>query len=100
MFFFCARCAMPKGNRQRIRRGKQTVNFTVLPNALLTDQNLTYKARGLAAYLLSRPEDWCVLISDLSSGLDRDTAVLSGLKELRGLGYISLVAIRSADGRC
>ena len=41
-----------------IRRGPKPDRFVILPNELAREQNLSFRARGLLAYLLSMPEDW------------------------------------------
>lgn len=50
---------------------------------------LSFEARGLLAYLLSKPDDWIIIPADIQAegGIGRDKA--SGiLKELRDAGYI------------
>jgi hypothetical protein len=42
----------------KIRRSRPADNFTILPNAMLRDDRLTYCARGVLAELLSRPSGW------------------------------------------
>lgn len=40
-------------------------NYTILNNKSLTDARLSWKARGLWAYLMSLPADWEVSVNDL-----------------------------------
>ena len=42
----------------RILRIPKERNYTVLGNHLLTDRKLSWEARGLLCYPLSRPDDW------------------------------------------
>ena len=37
---------------------KKTGNFTILDNTGLRDPNISWKAKGLLAYLLHLPDDW------------------------------------------
>ena len=64
--------------------------FTVIPNCTLEDKELSLKGKGLLAYLLSRPVDWQIYISQLSSVLKESKNTLSGiLKELISVGYVT-----------
>lgn len=58
------------------------------------DARLSYEARGVLAYLLSKPSDWRVVVSDLERvGCKRDK-VYKLLRELREAGYMQRVAVR------
>jgi hypothetical protein len=70
------------------------------------DTRLSWAARGLLAYLLSRPDDWKVLVNDLKRrgnlGRDGIYALLRELRELRELrsaGYVRFERHRDAQGR-
>lgn len=83
-----------------IIRGKRpNKNFTIIENAVLRDSNLSYRARGMLASILSRPEDWktsaAMLTKDGREGRD---AVRTALVELRDAGYIEIVRTRNANG--
>ena len=56
---------MNAGREIRILRVPKERNFTVLDNRLLTDKALSWEARGLLCYLLSKPDDWQVRLYDL-----------------------------------
>jgi hypothetical protein len=72
-----------------IRRRKKTDNFTVLPNIVLTDERISIAARWCLAYLLSKPDDWVVQITDIQkvAGVGRDKAY-SMVRELIEAGWI------------
>jgi len=84
-----------------IRRAKTTANFTILPNALLTDKRMSFEARGLLVYLLSKPADWTVSIGNIANQggawrgkkLGREK-VLRILNELVQSGYAKRVQPR------
>lgn len=71
----------------RIR--KIETNFTQVSNNALNDKRLSWKAKGVFAYLYSKPDDWDFsserIKNDSSDGRD---ALLSGLKELESVGYL------------
>lgn len=57
----------------------------------LNDDRLTAKAKGILAYLLSKPANWEVRIKDLENKFsDGACALRSGIKELESFGYISI----------
>jgi len=72
--------------------------FAQIDKGILRDKRLSFKARGIAAYLFTHGEDWQVRLSDLTdNSTDGAKAVRNGLKELKALGYARLVAIRNED---
>lgn len=74
------------------------VPFTQVANSVLSDSKLSFKAKGLWAYLYSKPEDWDFhgdrIALDTSDGRK---VIYSALKELEETGY--LTRERQADGR-
>lgn len=87
---------------QYIFRSTLTSNFTVIPNALLQDDALSFKARGMLVRMLSNREDWVVYAGWLEKqtpGEGRE-AIAGGMKELEGAGYIVFAAAsRDEKGR-
>ena len=72
-----------------IHRKKLTDNFTVLPNALLQDKRLSFKARGILCLMLSLPQNWQTYSSWIQEqGMEGREAVQSALAELEALGYL------------
>lgn len=62
------------------------------------DRSLTFEARGVLAYILSKPDDWEVQPSDLEQNCGK-SVVYRILKELRKHGYIQLVTPRDENNR-
>ncbi len=73
-------------------------NFTTVHNELLNDNLLSWKAKGILAYMLSKPGDWNYNIKgDISKrSIDKETSVYSGVQELIEQGYVS--RIKNRDG--
>ena len=74
--------------------------WSSIANATLEDQSLSWKARGLLAFLLTKPPGWQVHIQHLVDASDRDgeTAVRSALKELCQYGYATFQRKRDTRG--
>ena len=78
--------------------------YSVIPNSTLND-NLSWGAKGLLAYLCSKPDDWQVSITQLinhtknckrPSGRDQTYAIL---QELIDAGYVHKLSQRTDNGR-
>ena len=73
--------------------------FVMIDRRLLDDTRLTLRAKGLMAYILSRPDNWEVnvqhLIRQAKDGRDAHYAVL---RELISLGYCERIITR-VDGK-
>ena len=71
-------------------RTKKERNYTVMDNTFLRDKRLSAKAKGIFAYILYLPEDWCIYQSELVKHFsDGKDALRAAIKELETLGYIS-----------
>jgi len=72
-----------------IRKGNKHSNFVVLDKEGIENPNLSWKAKGLLAYLVSRPDNWHVYIEQLANvGTDGRDSTSGGIKELIEAGYI------------
>lgn len=74
----------------RIARIKKRKNpFVQIDKTCLDDVSLSWKAKGLHAYLISKPDDWVVRLTQLckASTEGRD-AMRTGITELEKAGYI------------
>jgi hypothetical protein len=63
-------------------------NFVQIDKAVFEDDRLSFKAKGILGYLLTKPDGWKVIVKDLCNhSTDGERAVYSGLNELRKYGY-------------
>lgn len=62
------------------------------------DNRLSWEARGVLSYLLSKPDDWKVLIVDLKQNCGRDK-VRKILNELKTFGYLEITQLHDAKGK-
>ena len=79
-----------------IQRGpRRADNFTILTNSVINDARLSYHARGILIWLLSKPADWSArsqAIADASP--NGRESVRSGMRELQKLGYLVTEKVR------
>lgn len=65
-------------------------NWTAVPNKLIEDPKLSWKAKGLYAYLTSRPDGWEVREMDLERrSNDGRTSLRAGIRELEESGWLT-----------
>ena len=82
-----------------IRHSKQR-DYTVMNNTFLRDEKLSWKAKGLFAYILSLPEDWKIYLNELQThATDGETSLRSAIKELTDNGYIMQERLKDDKGR-
>lgn len=88
-----------KRSDEVIRVRKSPNRFVVMDKTFLEDSRLSYKAKGILAYLLSKPDDWKVIVGNLVNySADGKASVYAGLKELKEYGYYEKVPIRNEQG--
>jgi len=74
--------------------------FTQITNELIENKNLSFKAKGIMAYILSKPDDWQVYEVDIiNHATDGKTAVSNGVKELIEENYIKREMKRNDKGQ-
>ncbi|MFI9228602.1 hypothetical protein [Streptomyces rimosus] len=83
-----------------ILRRHLSSGFTVLPNSTLNDERLSFRARGILGWLISKPDNWQVRITAIAAaGKEGREAVAEAVRELKRLGYYRVVTDRGPDGR-
>ena len=83
-----------------IHRTKINENFTVLPNHLLRDKRLSFRARGLLCMMLSNREDWETHLSWIEEqGTEGRDAARSAMSELEQFGYLRKETLKDGNGR-
>ena len=82
-----------------VRTRKEPGKFFLMHKDTIEDPNLSWKAKGLLAYLMSKPNDWQIWVNDLiKRSSDGEYAVRSGLLELIDQGYAVRKQPRKEDG--
>lgn len=87
-----------------IRRGPRPADrFVMIANEALENSGLTWRARGVLAYLLSRPEGWSTSAERLASmspkGQEGRDSMRAVLTELESAGYVRREKAQDARGR-
>lgn len=84
-----------------IVRGPRPERYTVVSNAVIEDSRLSFRARGLLIFILSKPDDWRIGYRALAKEThEGDRAIRSALSEIEACGYRVLTPIQDpATGR-
>lgn len=85
----------------RIRIRKREQPYVQIDKTMLNDKRISYRAKGLHAYLLSKPDSWVVHIKQLEKESPREgrDAIASAIKELEIAGYVARNKLRNANGQ-
>lgn len=79
---------------------KEPGDYFQMHKNIVNNPEISYKAKGIMAYLLSKPNDWTVYFSDIvKRSTEGKAAVLSGVQELEQAGYIERVQKKGEDGK-
>ena len=74
--------------------------YVMLNKIFIEDPRISYKAKGILARLLSKPDDWVIYETELTrAAADGRDSIRSGIKELIDAGYIRRNRQRDAKGR-
>jgi len=74
-------------------------DFTLMPNGIVRDNRLSWKALGLVTYLLHLPPNWKLRLSHLAAQKkDGRESTRAGLAELERFGYLTITQERDASG--
>lgn len=77
----------------------KNANYTTISNVFLRDKELSLKAKGLLATILSLPENWDFSIKGICATIkEGTTAVYSAIDELKERGYCKVVTNRNEKG--
>lgn len=82
-----------------IFRVEKDKNYTTINNTSVQDKRLSWKAKGIHLFMLTRPDDWIFYNEELQQwAKDGRDSFLSGLKELQQHGYVKKIRERNEDG--
>lgn len=83
----------------RISKDKENP-YVMVNKTFVNDSSISWKAKGVLLYLLSKPDDWKVYENDIvKHARDGRDSVRSAIKELIKAGYISRTRQRDEMGR-
>lgn len=87
---------MSKENKtKKIFRVEKDKNYSVIHNPIFLDKRISWGAKGVLGYALTKPDDWDLYISEVTkNGTDKIDKVTKYFKELRLSGYIEYVIMR------
>ncbi len=69
--------------------------FVMIDRRPIDNPNLSYKAKGILTYLMSRPDGWEVSVADLiNHSTEGEASVRSGLKQLKLAGHMKYTKMR------
>jgi hypothetical protein len=78
-----------------IQRIRPVDNYTLIDNQPLQETEMSWKAKGLLAYLMSLPDDWKISMSDLCNrSKDGRDATNSAMNELIEFGYAKRMTLK------
>jgi len=83
-----------------IIRVKKDKNYFAASNEPFNDSRLSWEARGVMGYLLSKPDDWQLMFRDLiNQGPAGEYKIRNVLKELEELGYLERTRMKDEQGK-
>ena len=88
-----------EGRPQTIYRVVKSANnpYVMIDRRPIDNPKLSFKAKGILTYLMSRPDGWEVSVADLiNHAPDGEASVRAGMKELKLLGHVKYTKMRNA----
>jgi hypothetical protein len=82
-----------------IRAPRPASAYTIIRNDVLRDDRLSYRSRGVLAYLLSHADNWRTDVETLARhGREGKQALYTAMKEMEAAGYLERKRTRKLDG--
>ncbi len=86
--------------RHMMIRGRPQTGWAMIGRELLQDESLSGETRGIAAYVLSKPEDWVIHVMQLASHFKIGRNKVYGiLKSIMLAGYGCRRRVKGEDGQ-
>lgn len=85
---------------KNIVRVQKNKDYTVINNTSIYDDRLSWKAKAIHVFMLSKPDDWTFYNEEIMQwATDGKESFHSGLKELKKYGYVKKERRRGKDGK-
>lgn len=85
-------------NKTEFIRVEKTNNFSIIHNGFLRRNDISWKAKGILAYILHLPNDWNINLNEvMQHSTEGKGAFNSGWKELKEAGYVERRPIKDQD---
>lgn len=85
---------------KNIIRVEKNKDFVVINRTVLNDKRLSWKAKGIMAYMLAMPDDWVFYLDELEThSTDGQTSFRNGFNELKKYGYTVRKRERKPNGK-
>lgn len=88
--------------KEQINQSKKrrTNPYSQIANSILNDRELSLKAKGLYAFMYSKPDDWNFTASSMAAQLKESRkTILKLLQELRDFGIVEYQKNQNGTGR-
>lgn len=88
--------------KEQINQAKKrrTNPYAQIANSILNDRELSLKAKGLYAFMYSKPDDWNFTASSMAAQLKESRkTILKMLQELRDFGIVEYQKNQNGTGR-
>jgi len=78
---------------------KARAPFAQIANDVLNSPDLTFKAKGIYAFMVSKPNHWKFTLSSMATQVkDGKAGIQSGIKELKDAGWIKYIKRKDGTG--
>lgn len=85
-------------NKTTFIRVEKDKNYSVIHNQFLRKKDLSWKAKGILAYILMLPDDWNINLKEIMThATEGEAAFRSGWKELKESGYVNRYPVKDKD---
>lgn len=89
-----------EGQGDVVLRVERNRNFKTISLEAVNDERLSWKAKGIHTYLITRPDGWKFYRADLEERApDGRDSLSTGLRQLREAGYLRIESAQGPGGK-